>query len=293
MEQIYPDYYEQFACIGGACEHNCCIGWEIDIDEDTLALYESAEGPLGERLRRSISYDGTPHFILDEKERCPFLNEQNLCDIITELGKPCLCDVCAVHPRFVNEWEGRCEKGLGLCCEAAGALILSKTTPVRLLGTAPVTPLTLRRDALIAALQERDRPVLARLQALCPASAVTELALRFQPTEELDPRWRKRLTALARDFRGEMLPPFADHMAARDTEYEQLAVYLLYRHFPAALENVLPFVADAVRLIYALGALQYHQTGAFTLADQVELCRLFSAEIEYSDENLTALMKGA
>ena len=38
MEQIYPDYYEHFACIGGECRHNCCIGWEIDIDEKTINI---------------------------------------------------------------------------------------------------------------------------------------------------------------------------------------------------------------------------------------------------------------
>ena len=31
----YPDYYEKFACIAGACEDTCCAGWEIDLDEET------------------------------------------------------------------------------------------------------------------------------------------------------------------------------------------------------------------------------------------------------------------
>ena len=74
---------------------------------------------------------------------------------------------------------------------------------------------------------------------------------------------------------------------------DSIAVYLLYRHFPAADDGVKRLIGDAVSLIYALGALQYHQTGAFSLTDQVELCRLFSSEIEYSDENLVAIMKGA
>ena len=30
---VYPDYYPEFRCSASACKHNCCIGWEIDIDE--------------------------------------------------------------------------------------------------------------------------------------------------------------------------------------------------------------------------------------------------------------------
>ena len=38
-----PDYYETFRCIAGECKDSCCIGWEIDIDEDNLyVLFESA-----------------------------------------------------------------------------------------------------------------------------------------------------------------------------------------------------------------------------------------------------------
>ena len=36
-----PAYYKAFRCIGSDCTENCCIGWEIDVDEDTLAYYKS------------------------------------------------------------------------------------------------------------------------------------------------------------------------------------------------------------------------------------------------------------
>ena len=83
MLNAYPDYYPQFSCIADRCRHNCCIGWEIDVDENTLASYHRIGGEMGERLRRSISEDGdAPHFLLGEHERCPFLNCKNLCDLI-------------------------------------------------------------------------------------------------------------------------------------------------------------------------------------------------------------------
>ena len=47
MKLIAPDYYAHFACIAGACHHSCCIGWEIDIDSDTLHYYQQLDGDIG------------------------------------------------------------------------------------------------------------------------------------------------------------------------------------------------------------------------------------------------------
>jgi len=83
---VYPDYYKNFECIKGDCRHNCCIGWEIDIDSDTAEFYKGVGGEMGTRLKECVDWKETC-FILGEGERCPFLNEKNLCDIIIELGE--------------------------------------------------------------------------------------------------------------------------------------------------------------------------------------------------------------
>ena len=46
-----PSYYKTFQCIADKCEHSCCIGWEIDIDEDSYDYYMGIDGALGERLK--------------------------------------------------------------------------------------------------------------------------------------------------------------------------------------------------------------------------------------------------
>ena len=79
MITYVPSYYRTFKCIAGACRHSCCIGWEIDIDPDTLSRYMSIAGQFGDRLRRGIK-DGS--FALDADERCPFLNSRGLYNII-------------------------------------------------------------------------------------------------------------------------------------------------------------------------------------------------------------------
>ena len=125
MKIVVPNYYKEFQCIASACRHSCCIGWEIDIDSATYSYYGSIGGDIGERLKECTAVnDGQAHFILDKNERCPFLNCNGLCDIITECGEESLCDICADHPRFRNFFSDRTEIGLGLCCEAAAKLIL-------------------------------------------------------------------------------------------------------------------------------------------------------------------------
>ena len=101
MKLRFPQYYKKFKCIADRCTDNCCIGWEICIDKKTGEFYNSVEGDFGKRLRDNIQ-DGS--FVLCG-ERCPFLNDKNLCDIIINLGENSLCGICAEHPRYYG-WYG-------------------------------------------------------------------------------------------------------------------------------------------------------------------------------------------
>lgn len=71
-------------------------------------------------------------------------------------------------------------------------------------------------------------------------------------------------------------------------------VYFLYRHFLTAWEDGDPgskvsFAVLSVRFLRLLGALHWQMHGEFTLKDQEEYARLYSAEVEYSQENLDFL----
>ena len=122
MKFIVPSYYDDFQCIADKCTDNCCIGWEIGIDSDTAAYYRSLGGDLGRRLCENITDEDT--FIL-QGERCPMLNEKNLCDIIIHCGNDHLCQICRDHPRYF-EWYGDVkEGGIGLSCEEGARLILT------------------------------------------------------------------------------------------------------------------------------------------------------------------------
>ena len=70
MKEFVPNYYHKFKCIADQCQHSCCIGWEIDIDNKTLEYYKSVQGDMGKRLSDNIALDTTPHFILQKDAFC-------------------------------------------------------------------------------------------------------------------------------------------------------------------------------------------------------------------------------
>ncbi|MBR3752830.1 MAG: flagellin lysine-N-methylase [Ruminiclostridium sp.] len=308
MLLVYPDYYPDFKCIASECKHSCCIGWEIDIDPESSTKFQAIEGPMGERLAESISLEEEPHFILGEEERCPFLNQEGLCDLILFGGEDILCQICTDHPRYRNFLPGRTEIGVGLCCEAAGQLILSRKEPVTLCVTgakeetaAETLPiLDLRQEAFEIAqdrtktLTEREETLLEHFLGWVPELSISQWAEVYLELERLDDVWTDVLENLRTHGNAVDLDGFSRHMKDREEEYEQLMVYFLYRHFLTAYEDgdvssKVSFAVLSTRMIRLLGALHWQQTGSFTLEDQVEYARMYSAEIEYSQDNLDAL----
>lgn len=300
MKTVYPDYYKDFKCIADKCRHSCCIGWEIDIDKESLDFYNSVKGDFGKKLQDNISLEGTPHFILSERERCPFLNRRNLCDIYTTLGKNCLCQICSDHPRFYNELPDRIEAGLGLCCEEAARLIITKKEPVKLLGEDKIgeNGIILARGKIFKILQDRSISVAYRIEKVLSLTGtdnidldITKWVKLFESLERLDEDWSTLLSKLKANYKTADIKGFDAFMKDRETEYEQLLCYLIYRHFSMAefIEDMAvysAFAALSFNLIYALGAVIFTEKCDFTVADQLELIRLFSSEIEYSDQNL-------
>ena len=129
MIRRVPMYYKAFTCIASDCKDNCCVGgWEIDIDEETAQYYKSLPGSFGDRLRAAIGRTDEDCFLLNEG-RCPFLDEQNLCEIYGTLGEDKMGVVCTQFPRYSEYYGTVKETGLGLACEEAARIILSNREP--------------------------------------------------------------------------------------------------------------------------------------------------------------------
>lgn len=296
MKWVYPDYYPRFQCIADQCAHNCCIGWEIDIDAASMNRYRRMKGPMGERLRANIDREGScGSFRLDAEERCPLLNAQGLCDLILDKGEKALCQICRDHPRYRLRLTDREEIGLGLCCEAACRLILDAREPVGFRlddngrSKAALSKIEAenmrRRDRLIAVAQDRSIPVMERMRKL-----LTQWALSFPERSGL--AWVERYMALERmDESWTVLLQNAGnqrkHHGLNETQREQLLVYFLYRYMMRSMktgDNSGGYLLFCVLSVWMIDWLCADPT------DVYEVARLYSAEIEYSDENVQALV---
>ncbi len=315
MKTAYPDYYEDFRCTAQNCRHNCCIGWEIDIDPESLKLYENTTGDFGEKLRDNISLADTPHFILGENERCPFLNAQNLCDIYTNLGKNALCQICSDHPKFYNELPTHTEAGLGLCCEEAARLILTKEEPFvinNLPEEAMYNPVLFLRYEVLHLLQNKDVSLIKRVENVvkhitkhCVKSDIQFVLNHhikyylplFESLERLSDDWSNLLRELKCEISPEDSSDFELFISENNTEvqFQQFVCYLIYRHMAKAEfeEDAILYVGFALlslRLIASISLDIFAKKGEFTTSDFLELARLFSCEIEYSDENIDKIL---
>lgn len=310
MKIIFPDYYDEFKCTASACQHNCCIGWEIDIDEESLRRYAAVEGEFGKRLKKNIARRPVPHFILGEGERCPFLDEENLCDIYARLGEESLCDICSDHPRFRNCYSDRIEIGLGLCCEAVTELVLKKTEAVRFLFSEDEEEgesmdeeekdvFSSKYDVL-AVLQNRALPLKERIKnaaGLCgmalPELSKAELIGLFESLERLDDEWTAllELVKTTKNIDHDGFDKYAESFAV---EFEQLAVYFVFRHFGAQIfdgckAGAMGLAVLSLQLLYTVMAAEFTLIAPPDFARRCGIVRLYSAEIEYSQENVDTL----
>lgn len=294
MKTTKPYYYDDFKCIADKCSDSCCIGWEIDIDPDTLKIYESEAGTLGKKLKKNIK-DGS--FVLTENERCPFLRKDNLCELICQKGVGYLCEICREHPRYYEFYGDYLDMGIGLCCEEACRLLFSGK-PLTLITEGEAEPdeeideLLGLREELISKLQIREESVQSVFFAT--AAEVFELWEKFEP---FDNRWTETSAFIEEHF-CELISKekdFLDHIGDRVREYENLAIYLLHRHFMKALYtshyNVIFGIAVYLRTQYLFDLHTYCTKGKFDIDDRIDTAKYISKQIEYSEEN-TAILFG-
>jgi lysine-N-methylase len=127
-----PEFYKDFKCIAGECPDSCCQGWEVDADEESLEYYKTLTGDIRARIDSVLDTDefGNTIFRLAEKKRCPFLNDENLCDMHIAIGGEHTPYTCRMFPRFINDFGGRRELGVSFSCPVASDMMFTLTEPM-------------------------------------------------------------------------------------------------------------------------------------------------------------------
>lgn len=257
----WPEYYKNFRCKADKCLHTCCAGWLVCIDEGSLSRFMKYP-----EIKCKIS-DGC--FVMGEDDRCPFLRDDNLCDMILKHGEDFLCDICREHPRFYNDMGDHIEAGIGLVCEEACRLVLECDKPFELFSS---DGSKMERPEYVKTVFDESKPLAEKLSEISAGRRASSKirAEIFAGMEVMDPGWSVLLAELASKPVSE---EDADK-AIRENEREltNFAAYLLYRY-----KGVGRFASEAVYLLADLSV------RGLSIPDGA---RMFSGEVEYSDINI-------
>ena len=182
------------------------------------------------------------------------------------------------------------EKGLGISCESAARIILERTEPFKLIsskGRLPQNDFYKYRNKIFSILQNREKPlserideVLKKAEITVPTSEIDWVSV-YRGLERLDKVWDKLLDRI--DVIAKEIP---EHL---ELPAEQLLCYFIYRHLSVALDDFMfseRIQFSVLSLYIILSICKESSFEAF-----LEVSRLYSSEIEYSDENVEILLK--
>ena len=320
-----PEYYSDFHCMADACPRNCCVGWEVVMDEETEARYRTVPDPMGRRLRGALRVDEEGKRCMTRQGgRCPFLDERNLCEVYMALGPEYTGKVCRMHPRFTEEYGCLKEISLSASCPEVARLLLSRKTPllfpereVREPETKPdewLGPLLTCRKRELEILQNRALPWRTRaawflllaneMQILLDNGNLDEMDSLCESCAELPPELPEEVIAP-----GEGLFPAAlrilEGMEILEADWlpllraaerptgvrlpdwalERISCYFVFRYFLRTVNDG-DLLSRAEFAVF--GTLSTERLAGYTMTAEAALYR-FCREVEHDAENLETL----
>jgi lysine-N-methylase len=291
------------------------------MDEASVCLYQQVSGALGEKLRSAMKEDeeGDICFPLNGG-RCPFLDDENLCEIHRQLGEQATSVTCREHPRFTEDYGSFREVTLSASCPAANALLLGSEEPLEFVDIETDEPeeegdlwlegLLPLRERMLQLLADRTMPLYQRLRRFLLLAAEAQKYLDEDETEALPALaecWQSGEEPVAEDstlisyvlsLLGTMEilePEWKDLLRKAETVepaaqpealLERIAVYFAFRYLlkcvnDGDLLSRAQMVVLAVLVVERLAA----------VCGLPEALRRFSCEMEHSDENLETLQE--
>lgn len=315
-----PYFYDDFKCKADKCTDTCCAGWEVDIDEDSYEKYRNVSGEFAKRLTEGIDTSGdVPCFKLCENDRCVFLNKSGLCDIYSQLGEDYLCEICSEHPRFYDFFDGVTEMGLGLCCEKVCEMIFSSEKCVTFVSFSDDNDAYVDeddelyfsiRERLFGIMYDREMPLRSRILNLIEYAVSVQNEIfadnyvfdsdadvknlfhsvveMFSETEPINEEWRGFIKYIYNNI--DTILTVKDAVKFKESEYEQILTYILFRHFMKSrfTGNILHAVCFSIVsliFIFITDCKIFSDNREYTAQDRIDNVKLWSKQIEYSEEN--------
>lgn len=325
MKETVPSYYDSFTCIGMQCKNNCCIGWEVDIDDRTRDLYLNTGGPFGDKLKCEMTDDSRFELV---NNRCPFLNSDNLCDIYINMGEKGFCTVCREYPRFTESFGTLTERGLSFSCEESARIIFSDSAPMQFITRDSdeeyedefdkelFTYLTEARTLITQALQNRRYSIYDRIRAVLHFASgvqqnVNENIYSMTDTPVLEDSGLDFSSAMSKildictnfqamedawynELSNAVL--FDTHSESDDCEYtyEHILVYFVFRYFMKAVYdydvyNKIRLAVFSYLVIRRFNLARLAKNGEIKINDRIETAAIYSKCVEHCRDNLEIL----
>ena len=299
---VAPKYYKNFKCIAGDCPDSCCQGWEVDADDESLEYYKTLPDSLEikQRINSVLDKDEFDNIIfrLAPKKRCPFLNDENLCDMHIAIGGEHTPVTCRNFPRFIYDFGGTREIGISFSCPVAADLIyhseesLSFDTEINSelptlndIDAELFIKLKQARTKAFQIIQNSEKPLDKRLCELLKCACELQNSIEkydeggnnipfnevFCNPELINPEWKEKVSNIKRK------------KIENTLSNENIASYFIYKYFLLAVydKDVLSKVKMAV-----IGVLinTYMGENAWTM-------HLWSKETEHSQYNMDRYKK--
>ena len=294
MKVYFPFYYNKFRCIAERCRHSCCVGWEIYLDSHTIEMYEGLAQSESKEIFSHIDRD-TMQIMLDDGERCPFLECSGLCRLISNYGEGYISDICKEHPRFYHKIGERLEGGIGVSCEEAARIILTNDDYDKFIDVEKDTldipeeteldTLKWRRE-IYAILSDRNVSYQARVDKICEMLAIPE---RIDTICE----WEKLFSELELldDSHRDIISVGGRINEEKYSSYlERFLAYLIFRHASVAdsYDNLRARVGFSILLAKMLeNRVAQHSLNE---SEIIDTARIISEEVEYSEDNTASII---
>lgn len=301
MKIVKPTFYKNFKCIAGDCPDSCCQGWEVDADEKSLEFYKTLDPNLEikQRIDRVLDKDEFDNtiFTLAPKKRCPFLNDQNLCDMHIAIGQEHTPFTCQNFPRFTYDFGSTREIGVSFSCPVASDMmyqlesfefeeeINSDFPSLNDIDAQLYFTLLKARNQAYLTIKDRTLPISKRFcallqmayelqQEICPYQEGGEkisFVDVFKNPELINPEWQQKVAS-------PNLKPVENLVAN-----ENIAMYFVYKYFMQAVydEDVL---SKAKMAVVGVLAHTYFGEDSWTI-------HLWSKETEHSQYNMDRYKK--
>lgn len=290
-----PSFYKDFKCIAGDCSDSCCQGWEVDADDESLEFYKTLTGDIRNRIDSVLDRDefGNTIFRLADKKRCPFLNDENLCDMHIAIGGEHTPYTCRMFPRFINDFGGTREMGVSFSCPVASDMMFGLTEPMRFVSELNELPpelneidaqtyfyLVKAREKAFSIVQDRTHPIHQRLIRLLDFGVEIQKDLEeykegsddidffnvFRNPELINPQWIDKVNS------GKVKP------VSDEIFNENIASYFIFRYFLTAV-NDYDVLSKIKMAVIGVLIVTYFGEDSWTI-------HLWSKETEHSQYNM-------